>query len=163
MEGTGLVAFSFGVPETIWPNFLIGEIASRKAKECSIPVYTQADVPLRSGIEVTRIKEVSGRPPPTLRTARGAVWWAVSREFHTLYTAAARPHLLRCLRDLEYAVKEARANIRVIPCEKIYCSPLSLWFCPESRQWRTRSPRNWMVWTFIVGALPLPIYTRIAA
>lgn len=70
---TGIVAFSFGAPDTIVANRQIAEIASKEARELKGRVYTQRDVCVGKDIQVEYTKEESGIPPPTLRIARGAV------------------------------------------------------------------------------------------
>lgn len=162
MNTTGIVAFAFGVPGTIRSNQRIAQIASRKARDLDAPVYTQLDVPIEPGVEVTYTDEEPGNPPPTLRMARGAVWWAKQREFRELWIVAAKPHLWRAIRDVEEALREAGAAIEVRACEKIEEYPGNLWFCPESTQKRVRSRKAWFMREMIPMLMPFFIYKRVA-
>jgi len=105
---TGIVAFAFGVPDTISSNRRIAEIASKKAHELDAPVYTQLDVRVESGIQVEYIKEDFSKPPSTLRMARGVVQWAKQKGFTELWVVAAKPHLWRVIRDIQQAIREVK-------------------------------------------------------
>lgn len=159
----GVVAFAFGVPDSIRSNQLIARIASEKARELKAPIYTQLDVPVRSGsIKVTHTEEKPGNPPPTLRIARGAVSWAKSLGLEELWIAAAKPHLWRCERDLKYAVDEAKSKINVCICKDIYKYSEDQWYCPDSEQERTCSPERWWKREGKLKKLPMFVYKRVA-
>lgn len=162
MKKAGVIAFAFGVPGTILSNQRIAQIASRKAQELTAPIYTQLDVHVESGIEVEYTKEEPGNPPPSLRIARGAVQWAERQRFTELWVVAAKPHIWRCLRDLKYAVREARAKIEVKACKEIEQYPEDEWFCSDSIQERTRSRKNWQRRERILRLIPIFLYKLIA-
>src|SRR3990167_11122894 len=103
MSRSGIVAFAFGVPASLPSNRRISEITTRLARELNAIVYTQQDVELDSRIEVFRISEAPGQPPPSLRIDRRAVNWAARWKLGELWIVAARPHLIRCLRDVQFA------------------------------------------------------------
>jgi hypothetical protein len=115
-----VVAFAFGVPNTLRSNRLIAKIAAEKAESRGVPVYTQLDVlPLDRGIEVELIKEEYPKRMPSLRIARGAIRWAQARGIDTIWICAAKPHLARTARDLNCAIEEANASISIKICEGI--------------------------------------------
>ena len=159
----GIVAFAFGVPETIRSNQCIAEMASRKALELSAPVYTQRDIRVEPGIEVMYTEEEPGNPPPTLRIARGAVRWAKKRGFVELWIVAAKPHLWRCLCDMKAAVREAGGGIVVRAFKEIEQVPEDEWFCSDSTQERTQSREAWNKRERIVRLMPFCIYKRVAS
>lgn len=162
MKKAGVVAFAFGVPETILSNRRIAEIVSKKARELNAPVYTQLDVRVEPGVEVTYTDESPGNPPPTLRIARGAVRWAKQQGFTELWVIAAKPHLWRTLRDTERAVREAGAQIGISVCGEIEHYPEDSWFCPNSTQERTRSRKAWGRREKVLKLMPFFIYKHIA-
>jgi hypothetical protein len=114
----GIVAFAFGVPDSIWSNRAIAQIASIKARDLGAPIFTQLDVPIPYWVAADRANEEAGNPPPTLRIAREAVLWAKLRSIEELWVVAAGPHLWRVVRDLKYAIHEAEteAQIKVQIC-----------------------------------------------
>lgn len=162
MRQVGIVAFGFGVPETILSNQRIAQIASQKARELGAPVYTQLDVRVELGIEVKYTDEEPGNPPSTLRFARGAVQWAKQRGFTRLWVVAAQPHLWRCLRDLGQAVTEVGAQIHVVHCPEVLEYPEDSWFCPDSTQDRVRSRGEWDKREKVLKLMPFFIYKRVA-
>ncbi len=163
MKNAGIVAFSFGVPETIRSNYQIAEIASWRAQEFDLPVYTQHDVRIGPGIRVAYTEEEPDNPPPTLRLARGAVQWAKGIGLTELLVVAAKPHLRRALRDLKKAVREAGAMIEVHYCTEIERYSASSWFCPDSTQDRVRSRWAWYQRELILRFMPFWLYKRVAS
>jgi len=164
MKGTkGIVAFAFGAPCTIESNKRIARIASHKAHEFGAPVYTQCDIFIEHGIEVYNCEEIESLPPPTLRIARGAVQWAQEQRLSELWIVAAQPHLWRCLRDLERAVRETEAQIKILACEEIWYYPPDGWFCLNSTQERTRYREAWDKRERILKFMPFFIYKRIGS
>lgn len=177
MKTAGIVAFAFGVPETLRSNRRIAKITLRKARELNAPVYTQLDVriPLRSGslddhieymygINVQyMINDELGNPPPTLRIARGAVQWAKRHGLTELWIVAAKPHLWRALRDVQQAVREDEARIEVRVCKEIEQYPEDSWFCPDSTHDRVRSREAWNERERILKLIPFFIYKRVAS
>ena len=165
----GIVAFSFGVPASIRANQQIARIAVNKAQQVGDSmgsgwVYTQADIQFEEGMNVVAFYTTEeGGPPPTLRIARGAVRWAVEQGFSCLWVAAAKPHLWRCLRDLEQAVREVGANIEVLACEEIEQYPEDSWFCPDSTQERVRSREAWDGREKVLKLMPFFLYKRVAS
>ena len=162
-EGIGIVAFAFGVPDTIRSNRRIAEIASKKAKELKAPVYTQLDVRIESGIEVEYTDEKPGKPPPTLRIARGAVRWAKRLGLKELWVSAAEPHLWRCLGDLKEAVHETGMQIEIRAFKEIEEYPEDEWFCHDSTQRRTRSREAWDKRERILRSMPFFLYKRVTS
>lgn len=162
----GVVAFAFGVPETIQSNRRIAEIASDKARELgAVGVYTQDDVRVGPGVIRFLTDEEPGSPPPTLRMARGAVQWAMHPDHRIveIWVAAAKPHLWRCLRDMKAAVQEAGGGIVVRVCEEIEQVPEREWFCADSTQGRTQSREAWEKRERIVCLMPFCVYKRVAS
>lgn len=163
MENTGkigIVAFAFGLPARIRSNEHIARITLQKAQELQAPIYTQFHTFYLKPLEfdVTYTQEKPGQPPPTLRIARGAVEWASEKGLKELWIAAAKPHMWRCLRDLEYAAKEAGLEIKIKVCEEIEQIPEEEWFCPDSGQEWTRSPESWRKRERILERLPMWLY-----
>jgi hypothetical protein len=164
MENAGIVAFAFGAPHNIQSNRWIAEIASLKARELRAPVYTQADVcDVGSGIPVEYMPEESDNPPTTLRMARGAVAWAQQNKLTTLWVSAARPHLWRCVRDLKYAICEAKAQIVVRVCKEIERYSENEWYCSDSTQPRVRSRKEWRKREHVLEMMPMFLYKRVAS
>lgn len=163
MKATGVVAFAFGMPNTIQPNRRIAEIASKKAKELNGSVYTQLDIRVEEDILVEYIEEEPGNPPPTLRIARGAVQWAKRHGFTQLWVVAAKPHLWRALRDVQQVVREVGVRIEVYVCKEVEQYPEDSWFCPDSTQDRVRSRKAWDKRENIVKLMPFFVYKRIAS
>lgn len=163
MNHTDVVAFAFGVPADILSNRRIAAIASKKAKEFGAPVYTQLDVRVEPGIKVSYTEEKPGNPPPTLRIARDAVHWARRRGITRLWVVAAKPHLRRAVRDLEYVIYETNARLKVRPCEEIELYPEEEWFCSDSTQPRTNSAKAWRSRERILQRLPMFVYKLVAS
>lgn len=157
-----MVAFAFGAPKMILPNQQIGIIASYNAQFFKTSVYAQKDVPLKNEITVVYAEEEDNNPPPTLRIARGAVEWAVKNGFGQLLVVAAKPHIKRCIRDLKYAIREAKAKIYVFASAEVEESFEKNWFCPDSTQKRTRSKKDWNKREWILTHMPMFLYKRIA-
>lgn len=163
MKTAGIVAFAFGVPETILANRRIAEIASKKAREFNGQVYTQLDIRVENGVPVDYTEEKPGNPPPTLRIARGAVKWAKRHGLTELWIVAAKPHLWRALRDIQQAIREDGARIEVRVCTEIEQYPEDSWFCPDSTQDRVRSREVWDKRENIVKLIPFFVYKRVAS
>jgi len=161
---SGIVAFAFGAPGTIWSNQRIAEIASEKALEIDAPVFTQADVRInKPGVQVKYILEKPGGPPPTLRIARGALRWARQKRLTTLWIAAAEPHLWRVLRDMEEAAREGKAqHIDIAVCAETLQYQKNSWFCSDSTQAWTRSRKAWERRERILMLLPFSLYKLVA-
>lgn len=162
MKTAGIVAFAFGVPETIRSNQRIARIASQKAWELNAPVYTQFDVRVEPGVKVKYADDESNNPPPTLRIARGAVRWAKQRGFRELWIVAAKPHLWRALRDVQQAVREDGTRIDIRVCEEIEQYTENSWFCSDSTQDRVRSREAWDKREKVLKLMPFFIYKRVA-
>ncbi|MCX6764540.1 MAG: hypothetical protein NTU58_02420 [Candidatus Nealsonbacteria bacterium] len=139
-----------------------------KAKEIKASIYTQFDISINPGegdikdIKVVYTEETQGNSPPTLRIARGAVYWAEALELEELWIVAAVPHLWRCERDLKYAVREVGLQIDIHICEDVYKYPEDEWYCFESKQIRTRSQKDWKKRENKLKKMPMFIYKRIA-
>ena len=159
----GIVAFAFGTPDSIFPNWRIAQITLRKARELDGRVYTQLDIRVEKGVPVEYTEEEPGNPPPTLRIARGAVQWAKQHRLTELWVVAAKPHLWRVLRDVQQSVQEDGALIEVHVCEEIKQYSKDSWFWPYSTQKRTRSWKNWWPRELILRLMPFFIYKRVAS
>jgi len=159
-----VVAFAFGAPDSIGSNHRIGLIAHKSSVLFGgLPIFTQADVCPPKGTEVFYIDEEAGSPPSTLRVARSAVSWAANMDINDLLVACAKPHVWRCMRDLNHVIDEAGVSMAVWPCEGIYSSPDEVWFCEDSTQARTRSPKIWSLYEGVLSRLPMFVYRRIAS
>jgi hypothetical protein len=158
-----VVAFAFGAPADLPSNKAIRELAEGQARELNCPVFTQLDVQVSPDIETARASETPGEPPPTLRIAREAVDWAIRGKIERLWVAAATPHRLRCLRDLNEAARERNVRICVIPIESPrHLDRNGVWFNPRSTQIRTRSESAWWSRERLLLRLPFWIYKRVA-
>jgi len=163
---TGILAFAFGAPETILSNQRIASIASKKASELGVSVYSQLDIGRiinNTDIEVEITKEKPGKPPSTLRLVQGAVEWARRKAITDIWIVAAKPHLWRCIRDLTYTIQEAKLEIKIHICEEIEQYPENEWFCSDSTQKRTQSRKNWERREWIIKLIPFFIYKLIAS
>lgn len=161
---SGVVAFAFGVPDTIRSNRSIAFVATFKARQLNAPIYTQADVKIFDpSVVVFHTSEKPNSPPPTLRIARGAVQWANQCRFTELWVVAAKPHLWRAERDLRQAVHEAGGGIIVRVCEEIEQYPERDWFCSDSTQERTQSQKAWDGRERVLKVMPFFIYKRVAS
>lgn len=166
MERIGIVAFAFGAPGGILSNRQIAEIASQEVFRFDAQLYTQLDVWIDDPdvrIRMERIPEKPGKPPPTLRIARGAVEWAIKQGISELEIVAAPPHLNRCLRDMRFAVAETGMLIRFDICPRVLEYPVGSWFCPESAQHRTSSQKSWKRREWLVWFMPPSIYKLVAS
>jgi len=154
----GVIGFAFGVDCNIISNVYVGKTATDKG----VPIFTQKDLFIENPTSTVDYIEEKEDPPPTLRIAREAVKWAMKLGIKELWVAAARPHLWRCVRDLKYAIKEAGVQIQVRVCDEIGMYPKKEWFCSNSTQKRTRSPKDWWPREIILRLMPMFIYKRIA-
>jgi hypothetical protein len=159
----GIVAFAFGTPSSIRSNVIIAKIASRKARELKVPVYTQQDVVVDPEVEVFFTDEKSGEPPPTLRISRGAVSWAKKTGLRHLWICAASPHLWRCRRDFTRAILETGLDISIWAFSETGLHHEDVWFCPDSTQKRTRSREAWEKRERILRIMPFFIYKFVAS
>ncbi len=157
-----IIAFAFGVPANILSNINIATIASNKAKKLGSPIYTQIDIQINSDVEVKYIEEKPDNLPTTLRMARGVVQLSVQNGYNEIWIVAAKPHLWRCIRDLNEAIREYNTNIKIKICEEIYKYSANEWFCKDSKQTRTRSQFNWWIREVIIKLIPFSIYKKIA-
>jgi hypothetical protein len=163
LEKAGIVAFAFGASDSILSNQRIADIARHKAKALNVRVYTQLDIQVGPGIEVEYTTEEPGKPPPTLRIARGAIQWAKREGIAVLWVVAAKPHLRRCERDLREAVKEEEVKVAIRVCSGIDKFSDEEWFCPDSTQSRTRSRKDWERRENILALLPFFVYKSVAS
>ena len=142
MTKKGIVVFAFGRPGSILSNKILSHIASKKARDSGMAVYTQSDIQIEDRIEIEFIKE-RRKPPTTLQIVKGAIEWAIRNSITELLVIAAKPHLRRCLRDLSYIVKAKGVIIQLNPCKEIEEYPKEIWFCSDSEQKYTRSKTIW--------------------
>ena len=163
---TACVAFAFGVPSNTEANQRIAKIALGIDIPSYPGIYTQRDINIdaikelcnRDRMQVTYTPERPGYPPPTLRLARGAVNWAIANSVTTLYIACAYPYLWRCRRDLNIAIKEKGANIKVKLCFGTQLSyKASNWF-------NTRDEKYFCyIHEAILRIMPVWLYKKIAS
>lgn len=157
----GIVAFSFGFPDTIAANLEIALMADREAKARFAPILTQREVRMHDA-EYVDADGPQG-PTPTLRMCRKAVQWAHSRGLDELVIVAAQPHLWRCIRDMKYAVREVNFDIAVSDSDLIYGVAPENWFRGDSEQWCTNNRIAWYLRDTILRIMPMCIYARIAS
>jgi hypothetical protein len=162
LKKRGVLAFAFGVPETILSNRLIAQLASKKAREFGAPVYTQLDIRMEEGIEVDFAEEKPGEPPSTLFFVQGAVRWAMRKKITEIWIVAAKPHLWRCVRDLDRSIEEAGVEIEIRVCGEIEKISEEDWFCVDSTQKRTQTKACWQKRERIIKLMPFFVYKFIA-
>jgi hypothetical protein len=161
MPHAGIVAFAFGVPANTRINTRIAQITETYAGRFGLPIFTQRDLTLDAGFDITRVEEQES-PASTLAIARGAVAWARIRQAETLWVIAALPHLWRCQRDLRIAGEEAQYGIVQRVPREIVSSEYMSWFDPTSTQKRVRSFQQWIVRESILHVLPFSLYAKVA-
>jgi hypothetical protein len=160
----GIVVFAFGSPENIFPNRFLANAAIAQARRFGVDIFTQRDIPINDkDIKVEYIKE-NDFPPPTLRIARAAVRWAKKKGFKQLRVIAAKPHMWRCIRDLQYAIKEIgiQGSLGALPIH-LREIPEDEWFDLKSTQKRTRSARAWWKRERIIRRMPMWLYKLVAS
>jgi len=166
----GIVVFSFGQPGNIRSNVYLAKAAVAEARwimtmseRITTEIFTQKDILIKDKDVMVEYIEQNDSPPPTLRIARAAVRWAKREGFRHLWVIAAKPHMWRCMRDVNYAVKEADVG------ESLAIHPVNPsisadeWFCPESTQKRTRSREAWEKRERILRHMPMCLYKLIAS
>ncbi|OGG58642.1 hypothetical protein A2765_02875 [Candidatus Kaiserbacteria bacterium RIFCSPHIGHO2_01_FULL_56_24] len=158
---SGIVAFAFGFPDTVVANLAIARLAYEEASRLSAPIYTQHEVHVH-GAEYVDAPGPQG-PIPTLRLCRAAVQWAHLRGLDEIVIGAAKPHLWRCIRDLEYAVQEVNFPIAVRASGYINKVAPEDWFRGDSQQWYTNNRLAWYLRDTILRIMPMFIYARIAS
>ncbi len=156
----GIIAFAFGTPSSIKANKVISKIAYKRALKHNVSIYTQLEIEIEEGVEVDRIK---GREVPTLRIAREAVQWAKEKGIEKFFIVSASPHLWRCVRDVNMAIREIKAKINVEVCEEIRDYSDSMWFCLNSTQERTRTLKSWNEREWILKKIPFFVYKILAS
>lgn len=116
-EKAGIVAFGFGEPARILPNWDISvEVeALCKSGKASV-VFTDRDIaPQLYALKSVPVQEIDPeRMPTTYRLALFAVKSAKERGLTTLHVVAAQCHIWRCLRDLKWAAKECGVNLAFV-------------------------------------------------
>ncbi|MDX1608222.1 MAG: hypothetical protein R3251_03365 [Candidatus Spechtbacterales bacterium] len=152
--------FAFGVPQNTIPNRALSQWTTTKAIANEASVYTQADIVLLDeSVEVRRVEESPGNPPPTLRIARGAAEYARELGVDEIHVLAAEPHRWRALRDQRKAVEELDLDVEVKPAN----IPNVGWYDKQSSQKRVRSCLNWWPRELILRAMPFSLYKRVAS
>ena len=161
----GVLAFAFGVPYSIWPNQIIATVAARKAQELGdAPVFTQQDIQFDPSWEIDAhyCSETPGNPPPTLRIAREAFFWAHNLGLKEVWVVGARPHLKRIVRDINYLMKHTNTSIVFRLCEEAMVYWPEEFYAPNSYQPRVRSARAWWPRELILLMMPMFVYRRVA-
>lgn len=165
---SGVVAFAFGSPSAIRSNRWIAETAMLHSRESqSSLIFTQDDVQFSSdsGLEATYCNERMGDPPPIMRIAREAVQWAIAYNIRDITVVAGKPHMWRCVRDMQEAVKEQGATglIHIRKSQEIFRFLEDDWFCADSMQGYTQIPRAWERRERILCHMPLWFYKLVAS
>jgi hypothetical protein len=157
----GIVAFAYGLSSLSPSNLRITEIAMYESRQIAGQVFTQRELRIPGAYSV----DAGGQqgPIPTLRMARDAVQWARILGLEELCIVAAHPHAWRCLRDMEYAMREVGFVIPIYLSDEIQKVPLSVWFEDNSGQWHTRSRWTWYLRDTILKLMPMWLYVRIAS
>ncbi len=162
MPKNGIVAFAFGIPGSITSNRTISAIASKVAKEHQAPIFTQKGlINVDQGLEVEFVKEKITNPAATLDIARQAVTWAIQRGIQELWIVAALPHMWRCVRDLDFAVREAQASIIIRIASEVSQYASHTWFCTDSEQTFHRDSKRWERSDHILRIMPMWIYVYL--
>ena len=158
----GIVAFAFGMPAGISSNAAISRIASGMALEHGAPVLTQRGlVSVAPGIDVSYVDERPDLPASTLEIAFQAIGWAQERGIEQMVVVCAKPHLWRCLRDLQYAIRKSGRTMALTVAPEVHTTPDEVWFCPKSTQGFHRSRARWNVMDFFMRRVPMPVYVKI--
>lgn len=161
-----VAAFAFGAPHTVKSNRWIAEFSLRESRRRNqAPIFTQTDIqfPEQIEVEVKYLSEEPGNPPPTLRIARWVTREAVRRGARRIVVVAAKPHLRRCIRDMEMAIREAGTRIQVVGSEEIQFIQEDDWFDPNGTQPRAASKKTWSRRERIVMLLPFFVYKCVAS
>lgn len=159
MDRTGSVAFAFGMPPSLLSNHKIKIRTKAEMLNRGAIAYTQHDVPLEAGPNVTVIEESDG-PPPTLRIAQGAAQWARDNELTTLVIICAGPHAWRCGRDMKEALKKnGLDHIKILMNPSGDIGPC---FYKDSEQPWTRTWYQWYFRETILRLMPFWLYAKIA-
>lgn len=161
-EKTLVLAFAFTTPPHMPSNVRIARLALKSALGLDQAIFTQADLPVDSlqGLEIARVKEGSGkRPPSTLRIAQEAVKYAQAGGFTSLLVIAAKPHLPRCLRDARLATKGTGITCQ-FP-DEVMKSDYRGWFCRD--QIYHRSPGLFWIREKMLIWSPFWLYESVTA
>jgi hypothetical protein len=166
----GIILCGFSKPGTAPPNRRIVDIGVEHALRLGTPIYAQLDtyVPEELGLDVTYTDtwaDYYEKPTTTLRMARGAVAWAKERGINRLLIVGAKPHLWRCIRDQQMAIKEAGAAITVVSpfTDEIHDTKYSSWFFEGSEQPWCRSVWHWLRRETFLYFMPFFIYKMVAS
>jgi len=181
---TGLVIFAFGSPGDIESNSMLKAIARDLLEQNPdiSRVYTQLALGLtgddlrgslnfakrhkgfngrRLALSIMRQSSIDNHPP-TLRIADWAVRQALNNNLDRLLVLAAGPHLPRCWRDVKYAAKKLGSQINITGVEEVKEVPAEMWYSIISEQPRTRSPFQWWSREWILLAMPMCLYAKVA-
>ncbi len=159
---SAVIAFAFSIPWKIKPNIILAEIASRKAQNFNIPIYTQKDIFINPKLEPVYIQDLLNGPPSTLQISFWANYWAQKEKIEKFYVVAARPHIERCLRDLKYVAKKKSLEIEFCVCKEVYQHSEEVWYCLRSEQKHTQTKINWQKRERIIRLLPMWFYKSIS-
>ena len=180
----GLIVFAFGAPGNLESNQILKSIALAFVEQYAsiTQIYTQE----ASGIVTKDFESINyakrhtngqdkelilsiiaqsnaNNHPPTLRIARWAVEKAVQAGVEHLIVIAAAPHLSRCLRDVRYALKEHKLDVAAATeAQPILDIPNDMWYSVISDQPRTRSPFQWWSREWMLLAMPMWLYAKVA-
>jgi len=162
MKQSGIVAFAFSVRK-FGQNLWISTPCLELAKQLNAPIFTQrefVDIPPSADAEF--VTETRDKPAPTLRIAREAVAWAIRRNINHIWIVAGPPHIRRCVRDLQYAIRERGLIIHI----DVYRNSTReyrrvKWFTKDAGQPRTRSRLVWYTRELIIVLLPW-LYRRLS-
>lgn len=168
-NNVGVIAFAFGTPQSLRSNVRLARWATRFADRStngnSFPIFTQHDILIDEDVyDVTYVHgEFRGKAPSTLRIAREAVEWAQERGIDSLWVIAAKPHLDRALRDLQWAARDAGMALSLQVPKSLWQTESRRWFDRTSEQEHTRSFDKWDMHEWLLQLLPPWLYKRFAS
>ncbi len=163
---TGIVAFAFsttrkGAATPVANTFLRGLVLDAGPL---VSVLTQEDMgQLPESRDITLVRNLRDKPPPTLRIARVAVEWSLDRMLDRIEIIAATPHQWRCEHDLRMAFQEHGVSppeivVSSLPAER----PTGFWFSKDSGIWWTRSLPQWLFRETLIQLMPWWLYSKMA-
>lgn len=156
-QKSGVLAFAFGVPFTLYSNKEIARVSSEIAEGGGYPILTQELVPVTPGLDVQRVLE----PPEsdvyasTFYIAKQAIVWVRDKEVTTLHVVAADVHLWRCIRDLRWVALDEWVPIELVP----HAVPVG--WQKSSWQAHVKSPWLWYRREILLRMMPKWLYARL--
>jgi hypothetical protein len=160
----GILAFAFGEGTGTFANATINYITcTSRSRLLGAPIFTQRDVAVSSDTTIASCAKQAREdpPPPTLRIAREAVYWARFNGITKLFIVAAPPHLWRAIRDTKKAIREIGADTEVVALTaQINEISSKAWYC-QNPQPRTTSRLKWWPREITLRLMPFWFYKRV--